>query len=615
MLYLAWRMGAIDRRRFLGLAGAAGVLATTGSALATTRTSRASGRWSDPRTWGGTTPRRGDAVRISHRVVVDADARVAGAAIERGGMLIFERGAARTLRTTGNVVVRGELVMRPGSREVIHRIVFLDVDEERFVGGGHDVLSTDVGLWVVGGGKLDLSGSPKQAWALAVGSATGGDTTITLDREPLGWIPGDEISIAPTAPPDSPGHRNFHEARVVSVSGTVVTLDRSPMQDHPAVPSSDGRSFTAEVINLTRNVRIEGTPGGRTHVFIRSRRRQLISFASVRHSGPRRRRGSFTKSVLGRYGVHFHHAYEGSRGSLVEGVVVRDCGNHCFVPHVSHGITFRSCIAYDSFETPFWWDEGDVTNHVTWEECISALVEPDDQTVAHDITGFFLGKGEGNVARRCTAVGIGGRLTASGFQWPPEPANAVWIFEDCIAHNNAVNGIFVWQRVPDVSTIERFAGYHNGKAGIEHGSFKNAFVYSDSLLLGNAGAQVMLHANSTVTGGTGLTFSSVRMEGGGAGVDILHHTIATPDPVRFESCSFAGGDQVPVRVSEQGGGAGGKSDFLLCTVGPGGRDLEPSDFLVQFMSPATELRVQGADDTAFRLERDGGGVPIPPFET
>ena len=615
MQYLSLRMGAIDRRRFLGLAGAAGVIATTGSAFATTRISRASGRWSDPRTWGGRTPRRRDVVRISDRVVLDVDPRVAGLAIERGGTLVFESGAARTLRTTGNVVVRGTLVMRPGSHEAVHRIVFADVDEERFVGGGHDVLSTDIGLWVVGGGRLELSGTPKQAWARTAGPLSAGDTTITLDRQPEGWTPGDEISLAPTAPPGSPGHRDFTDARVVSVSGRVVTLDRALTQDRPAVTSSDGLPFTSEVINLTRNVRIEGTPGGRTHVFIRSRRPQVIRYASVRYSGPRRVRGRFTKSVLGRYGIHFHHAYEGSRGSLVEAVVVRDCGNHCFVPHVSHGITFRRCIAYDAFETPFWWDEGDVTNEVTWEDCISALVEPDDQTVDHDITGFFLGKGEGNVARRCIAVGTGGRLTASGFQWPPEPADGVWTFEDCIAHNNAANGIFVWQRTSNVNTIERFAGYHNGKAGIEHGSFQNAFVYSDSLLIGNAGAQLLLHANSTVTGGTGLTFSSVRMEGGSAGVDILQHTIATPDPVRFESCSFAGSDQVPVRVSEQGGRAAGKSDFLRCTVGPAGRDLEPSDFLVQFMSPATVLRVQRTDDTAFRLESDGAGVPIPPFET
>ena len=53
-------------------------------------------------------------------------------------------------------------------------------------------------------------------------------------------------------------------------------------------PFSIGRSlsrrdcFACEVLNLTRNVGIEGTPTGRAHVFIVSRRPQAIAHTAIR---------------------------------------------------------------------------------------------------------------------------------------------------------------------------------------------------------------------------------------------------------------------------------------------------------------------------------------------
>ena len=41
-------------------------------------------------------------------------------------------------------------------------------------------------------------------------------------------------------------------------------------------------TFTAEVLNLSRNVRIEGTQGGRTHILIHSMQPQTIRYASMR---------------------------------------------------------------------------------------------------------------------------------------------------------------------------------------------------------------------------------------------------------------------------------------------------------------------------------------------
>src|SRR3989338_10373715 len=60
--------------------------------------------------------------------------------------------------------------------------------------------------------------------------------------------------------------------------------------------------------------------------------------------------------VLGRYALHFHMSGENNRGVVVEGVVARDIGSHAFVPHASHGITFRDTLSYNTAETPYWWD-------------------------------------------------------------------------------------------------------------------------------------------------------------------------------------------------------------------------------------------------------------------
>ena len=62
--------------------------------------------------------------------------------------------------------------------------------------------------------------------------------------------------------------------------------------------------------------------------------------------------------VLGRYAIHFHADRDGSRGSLVDGVVVSDSTGHAFAAHLSNGVTFRGCVAHDLVDDAFWWDLG-----------------------------------------------------------------------------------------------------------------------------------------------------------------------------------------------------------------------------------------------------------------
>jgi hypothetical protein len=358
-----------------------------------------------------------------------------------------------TVETPKNVLVRGTLRMRPGST-----LRFVGVDETRFVGGGMDPVATDVGLWVVDAGMLDIQGTPRAGW-----NRTGTDPT---------WQPGDEVLQAPTSgwtfQPFTPG---------------------SPVpRAYPDVPPT-------EVLNLTRDVVIEGTPGGRSHIKITSTRPQLIRHCVIRHMGP--------TGVLGRYPLHFHMCEDGSRGSVVEGVVVRDCGNHAFVPHVSHGITFRDCIAYNVLRDAYWWDPGDWRDPSTWsndirfEHCLAALVKPWDAAGGGDkfrLTGFQLQLGTGNACVDCTTVAVTTTNgDCSGFHWP-EFGSGRWLFKDCVAHQSGVNGIFVWDNNGDGHLIENFVAYNCG-VGIDHGAYVNGYVYRDVNLVG-CGEGIFCHADA-----------------------------------------------------------------------------------------------------------------------
>lgn len=551
----------ISRRSFLRIVVRAGLGALAASTIGrfpslggtlAHAARRRSGYWSDPQTWGGKVPGRNSVAIVTKRIVLDVDARVRGVIIKGTGKLVFHPARSVTLRSTGNVVVRGRLTLRPRRPVVVHRLVFPRIDERRFVGGGMRVIPSDVGLWVTGNGVIDIAGSSKVAWTRTSGAVPAGAIDITIQDDPVGWRIGDEIVLTPTLPPTDPKHDIAYDV------GTVAAIDRltrritltSPTKfAHPAVEVEPGVVLTSEVLNLTRNVRIEGTAGGRSHVWMRSSRPQFISHTALRYMGPRQSRAdipAFTKLVPGRYGLHFHEMNNAARGSEVTGVVVRDSGNHAFVTHRSHGVTFRHCISHDTFEDAYWWDpspdEGKTpappTDDVLYERCVASLVRFDPPSDGFRLTAFFLGTRNGNVIRNCVAVGVQGSVDSSGFFWP-DSSGGLWKFEDCLAHNNRVNGITVWQNNAQPHVISRFTGYHNGRVGIFHGSYTNGFLYKDSVLYGNASAAIDSHAVSVAS--PVHTFSGLRCDQAGLSAHCVvttSHPVPPLAPTQFLGCRF-----------------------------------------------------------------------------
>jgi hypothetical protein len=431
--------------------------------------------------------------------------------------------------------------MIPIDCSVDHLLQFDGIDEDRFIGGGMDVVDSDVGLWVRGSGRLVLDGCPRTPWVRADGDLLRGVTTLRLRQTPSEWHPGDELVIMPTASTTSGEHYDqFDTVTVVSVSGNQVTVTPALSFDHPAHDVGRGTVVSAEVLNLTRNVRIEGRPGGRAHVHMMGAAPQEMRNFALRHVGPR----ASGDGVLGRYGLHFHMGGDMTRGSLVEGAVVRDCGSHAYVPHASHGITFRSCISHNTVDDAYWWDPGPdtrtaqlETNGLTYEACIASRVKCEPSFRGYRLAGFSLGRGVGNRAIDCVAAGVQGNKNASGFLWP-EDGVGVWEFLNCVAHNNRVNGIFTWQNTSLEHVVARFTGYHNGQAGIEHGAYLNGYRYENSILFGNGQASVRLHALSH---GRQLVLDNLLCDGAGVaayGIEFVKHTLASNNPVQISRSVF-----------------------------------------------------------------------------
>ncbi len=450
-----------------------------------------SGDWSNPATWGSAepgwiqaAPSAGDHVLIDHghTVVYDKTDTDTIGRLEIHGLLRFATGVTLELSTKGNVVVHGELEMRPSSATVKHTLTFKDVNEALFVGGGMTVLETDVGLWVHESGMLDTIGTAKNPWTRLTGSANAAATTITVE-DATGWRVGDRLEIAPTA------GVNYDSRTISAISGNIITLDAALTYDHLKVNSK----WTAEVLNLTRNVVIQGTTTGRAHIMLMHlENAQTMKNVELAYLGPQQ--GG--EAILGRYGLHFHMNGDATRGSVIENVVAHEIGSHVYVPHGSHGITFNGTISHNTYDDAYWWDTAvsDSSHDIVWNKAVASKVNA-VESGKYTMAGFFLGHGEGNVLTNSVAVGVGGAVDSSGFTWP-ETGSGVWVFEDNLSHNNACDGIFTWQNNTGLHIIERFTAYNNGDNGIEHGAYVNSYSYRDLVLYGNANAGVELHSNS-----------------------------------------------------------------------------------------------------------------------
>ncbi len=567
-----------------------------------TVTTKKSGNWSDPSTWGGKVPGNTDTPLIvsGHSVICDIDAEIAGLNIEAGATLKFSDNQSASIQSTKNIVVNGLLEMTPSSASVNHLIQFTNIDESKVVGGGHMVLATDIGLWVTNSGKLNLIGTPKQSWTNLSGSVSKGSTAISLKSNPKGWATGDEIVICPTQSVTDYGRERtiplFERVNITDLSSNAVTFNKSLEFDHLKVePAGSDKSWTAEVLNLSRNVRIEGTENGKAHVFIKSSVPQIIKNVALRFLGPK------TENI-GRYALHFHHCMNGSIGSIVEDCVAYDQGSHCFVPHGSHGITFINCVAFNCLQEAYWWDERDVTHYTVYHGCLAALGTR---------SGFFLGIGDENSCINCVCVSAalgreGGSPNNSGaFFWEANN-EGIWIFKNNLSHSN-YNGLRVWQNTHKNHVIENYCSYNNMIAAF-HGAYMNSYTYKygyhyNSLFKGKA----------TSSQTSGVRFEHVVFDAAGQDFSMEYsdspieswdeqtnkfyyctfknYTVA---PIKFESAKPTNSDGSTIEVVKIK-----KYDLIHCDLG------NKLPIVHQDVENGTRIRIQPKSGQVIKIEKVG----------
>jgi hypothetical protein len=586
----------------------AGTTTTTPPKPTTTQPQSGLLKWSDPATWGGKVPGQGDLATIDKPVLLDVDTQVHGVKIGVAGQLVFDPDKSHTLTSTANVVVKGALRMRPKSVAVHHLLAFAGIDEGNFEGGDtHMVMDSDVGLWIVESGILDAVGAEKTAWTNLTAAANAGAASITVDAAD-GWQVGDEIVVTPTEAFDYGDHYQHHDRRVVTgVSGTQVKLDKPLDHNHPFVTLRAGLTHRPEVLNLGRNVRIEGQPDARAHVIqLHGMKPQTISWVGLRHLGP--------TGVLGRYALHFHMCEDGTRGTKVDGVVAYDIDNHGFVPHLSHGVTFTDCIVHQGRRQAFWWDEagagqqsGDVPSHNTvYDHCVASRIDyGSGDGEPHSNAGFFMGAGKGSIARKCVAVGVAGRSEgATGFQWSAgsNDEKNPWIFEDNLSHNNTHSGLFYWQNNAPKTIVDRFHVY-NCAQGLYAGSYINLVSYRDCVAYGCEEYGLNVRATpSGVGGGQTITYDGMYIDQAGHGdfgVLIQEHTLSDDVVTKFTGCTFKGAKKAQIGFPS-GGDLRQMYDFVDCT-------FDGNAFWIAEGVPAnSQIRVQGGNLGSIMVHPPGG---------
>ena len=267
---------------------------------------------------------------------------------------------------------------------------------------------------------------------------------------------------------------------------------------------------------------------------------------------------------LAEYSLHWHYVGDGSRGTLVEGVVVKNSTNRAFVPHASHGIMFRDTIARDVTGSGYWWDpppfqstdQSNNSNDITYDHALVDGVKPFPDDHAHRLAGVTLGAGAGNAVINSAAMNVSGGRNSSGFKWPEQLRSqpGTWRFVNNVAHHNTSDGIFVWQNNRDEHIIDGFRGYANGRNDIEQGAYKNTFAYRnvtvDSIGVHALGWSVSGGAIGTVAmkrhtlDGTPVTFTNVTvgqviLNNAGNDGDIAGHYIFTNTGLTFNDVNVA----------------------------------------------------------------------------
>lgn len=503
--------------------------------------------------------------------------------------------------TPKSVVVFGRLSNWNASRtaRVPAHLHFEGFNDAGFVGGPFAPV-TDVGLWDEGSGILDLVGTPKLPWGFGV------------SMHPS-WNASDEMVQAPLVPSEVNKTTGFRKHNL----GDAV-------RQMPKPGSLTGETVGLPVLNLTRDVKISGSPAGYSHFRHMSNQKPILEYVEFEYMG---------RTELGRYPVHLHQSGDAVRGTSIIGCVVKRSLSHAFVPHTSHGTSWKNCISYDTIREPYWWDFGDITNDTLFEDCIAAWAHNHPRTLRQ--SGFFLFSGENNILRRCGTIGItspgGGSAGSGGFHWPetmPFPrGDSFWFNEDCWSLANSHHGLFVWQNTKEPHTIATsgfFTSINSGFAGIEHGAYLNDYRYKNGIVHSQPGKTGMKdHAAPRDSGDTQSVpeadgYRASRRDclfvGGLYGIELGPHPAVSDGVTLYKNLTFIGQTGAKFALDNNKSLAHPEQGFydIVDCLKEGGAFLVPADVRLISATPNTRVRMQSGNQ-AWLIDAAGAITPIAPF--
>lgn len=436
------------------------------------------GNYYDPSIWeGGRVPSDSDDVEIATEVYTD-------------NMYVVRRG--------------GKFTMRKGFLQ------FRNINEATFVGAleknadgtlppnyptdPDGFQPRDIGLWIIGNAVADIQGSTyRKRWTNPGGPILAGATQVTLN-DITGWAVGDPIAFTTTRKPNhtldwddaankpiDPFNQEFERKRIIAISGKTITIDSPIKFSKLTYTNTDknipggSRTLYPSVANLNSDCRIEGTPGGRAHIYIKNKSKSIVKNLAGRYLGPRmpgRRGGPW----LGRYALHFHHAGEAARGTEIFDNIFYDLGNRGVVVHGTHGVTVKGTVVGFFMEAAYWYDPQHSSHELTYDGCLAFCVIYNGGS-AGVTAGFQFGQGDGNVARNNKTVYCkygADPHTHADYVWNADD-EGIWVFEnnECCSSQT---GIFIWQNSPHMHTVVDFYIWNCELSGME-GAYINSYYF------------------------------------------------------------------------------------------------------------------------------------------
>jgi len=352
----------------------------------------------------------------------------------------------------------------------------------------------------------------------------------------------------------------------VNGNGHAIDFMHGGRADWQGTPTStwwaSGASF-----NLERDININGV---KRIMFHMGAGPSTIRWVRVHASG---------NPVTGDYPLHWHLNYGTTRGTLVEGVVVDRSRNRAFVPHGSHGITFRETIAHDIVGEAYWWDQPpsfqsldpvNNSNDILYDRALAHTVRNafnDDR--GFRLAAFELGGGFGNRVRNSVARNVRPSHVkdCSGFGWPEIHhgfgAAREWGFTNNASFGSSCHGIFIWQ---NNNTASHLVDGFRGDA-ISHGAYQSGFRYR------NVGVdRVLVHAVGW------------SVEGGSIG-----QVVAERNQFAGE-VTFTGVDVGSLLIRNQDNGGNEPAEYRFIDTG-----LTCADVTWQNAVPGTRVVIDGAD--------------------